>query len=347
MTLAARLVDVPIDRVVALHGVDVHTVALTVATDHTGLAAVVLDRGVMLDWQMHPLRPADVVTAALNHLERVAVQLLPAWLPDATGISRPDAAGAAAVRMAATTHARDAHYPVAFLADLAEFALTGQRRARPALPARTRGTGLARIVAKGFDRRRIVLLIPLAGGLTAAEQDAVVAGAEWLCAHTPMGVWLLGAPLTAVDRVPVVWLRPPLPTPSATTSASSSAIGSPHPGSAVEARLEAALAVQSWAVGRVWNQTYQSTALTIPFRLDLLWPEERCVVELDGPEHCQPEHFENDRQRDVQLVLDGYAVLRFTNDRVRHDVGAVVHQIGTYLHGRRRDMTKGNHHGRR
>ena len=56
-------------------------------------------------------------------------------------------------------------------------------------------------------------------------------------------------------------------------------------------------------------------------------------VEIDGPEHCRPARFEADRQRDVQLQLDGYAVLRFTNARINHDVGAVVHQIGTLIPG--------------
>ncbi|MEE3919208.1 DUF559 domain-containing protein [Micromonospora sp. BRA006-A] len=119
------------------------------------------------------------------------------------------------------------------------------------------------------------------------------------------------------------------------------------PGSDAEKRLEAALAAQSWAAGRRWNQSYQSHRLAAPVRLDLLWPDERCVVEIDGPEHCRPVRFEADRQRDVQLQLDGYAVLRFTNARVIHDVGTVVTQIGTYLRARRRDLAEGLHHGRR
>ncbi len=115
--------------------------------------------------------------------------------------------------------------------------------------------------------------------------------------------------------------------------------GSPHPASAVEAALEAALAVEPWAAGRRWNAHYQTNVLTSPVRLDLFWPLERCVVEIDGPEHCHPRRFDEDRRRDVQLQIDGYAVLRFTNARITHDVGAVVHQIGTFLRDRRRDTS--------
>ncbi|WP_223884102.1 DUF559 domain-containing protein [Micromonospora craniellae] len=65
------------------------------------------------------------------------------------------------------------------------------------------------------------------------------------------------------------------------------------------------------------------------------------------PSCCRPDRFEADRQRDVQLQLDGYAVLRFTNARVIHDVGAVVQQIGAYLRNRRRGIPEGPLHGRR
>jgi very-short-patch-repair endonuclease len=149
-----------------------------------------------------------------------------------------------------------------------------------------------------------------------------------------MAVWLVGGAAADGDQIPVVRV-PQLP------GRATAAVGKPHPASAVEAALEAALAAQSWAAGRRWNQPYQSNPLSAPVRLDLVWPQERCVVELDGPEHCHPAHFEADRQRDVQLQLDGYAVLRFTNARIVHDVGTVVHQIGTYLHRRRRETAEG------
>lgn len=119
-------------------------------------------------------------------------------------------------------------------------------------------------------------------------------------------------------------------------------VGRPHPGSVIETALEAALARHPWAAGREWNQTYQSHALASPVRLDLLWRAERCVVEVDGPEHCHPVRFEADRQRDVQLQIDGFAVLRFTNARVRHDVEAVVRQIGSFIHQRRHELLRGH-----
>lgn len=259
----------------------------------------------------------------MAELERAAVGLLPAWLPG-VGESRPDLGGLAAARLLAAEVARTSRYPRAFLTDLAVLALTGRRPLRLP-PLRIRARELTRLVAQAFGRRRTVLLVGGVGG------DDVVAGAEWLVSNGGPAVWLLGA---GNDRVPVVRLGRP-------GRGSVAEAGRPHPASAVEAALEAALARESWASGRRWNQDYRSNELTPPVRLDLWWPAERCVVEIDGPEHCRPDRYELDRRRDVRLTLDGYAVLRFTNARIVHDVGAVVHEIGTFVRAQRRDTTEG------
>ncbi|GAB3056225.1 endonuclease domain-containing protein [Micromonospora schwarzwaldensis] len=322
----------PSDRVVALPDADTDALAMLIAHDHPDLAAVVHRPAV------RPAMPADVVHAALDRLEQVAVELLPAWLPEIADGLRPDTSGLAAVRVAATARARRERFPGSFLPDLAVYAVTGRRAATMPLPVRIRAAALARLVAGAFGRRRVVLLVEPAGG----DGAVVAAGAAWLVQHGGPAVWLVGAGAAGPDELPefrIALPRAPL--------SGGPAVGKPHPGSDVEKRLEAALAAESWAAGRRWNQNYRSHGLATPVRLDLLWPDERCVVEIDGPEHCRPVHFEADRQRDVQLQLDGYAVLRFTNARVIHDVGAVVQQIGTYLRARRRDMAEGRHHGRR
>jgi hypothetical protein len=328
MTLINVLTAVPADRVVQLRGASVGTIALALAAEGTGLAAVVAST------TGHRTTPGDFVGAALDDLERVAVELLPAWLPEAANIDRPDLGGLAATRMVAAARAREAHYSPVLLTELAVLALTGNRETRTEIPLRTRAAQLARLVAESFGRARLVLLAEPALDLTLQDQDAIAAGASWLAHNAGMAVWLAGTLPLIEDQIPLVRLDSTarLPVPP---------IGKPHPASSVEQALEAALAGQGWAAGRRWNQTYQPDPLSPPVRLDLLWDAERCVVELDGPEHCHPVHFEADRQRDVRLQLDGYAVLRFTNARVMHDVGAVVHQIGTYIRGRRHDLLEG------
>ncbi|MER6578470.1 DUF559 domain-containing protein [Nonomuraea sp. NPDC001023] len=112
--------------------------------------------------------------------------------------------------------------------------------------------------------------------------------------------------------------------------------GRPHPGSASERALEAALSARAWAEGRAWNQTYRPGPLDVPIRVDLVWERERCVVEIDGPDHRAPAKFAADRRRDVLLQLDGYAVLRFPDAQVMTDMDTVVRQIGQFLRNRRR-----------
>jgi very-short-patch-repair endonuclease len=50
-----------------------------------------------------------------------------------------------------------------------------------------------------------------------------------------------------------------------------------------------------------------------PFTVDFLWPAQRLVVEVDGwDSHGTRSAFEADRERDTQLKLLGYEVVRFT-----------------------------------
>ncbi|MFI9642484.1 endonuclease domain-containing protein [Micromonospora sp. NPDC051925] len=341
MSLVHQLAALPADRVVQLRGAPTDTIAATATGELDGLAAVVLHPGAART-------PGAFVHAVLDELERVAVALLPGWLPEAADIHRADPFGLAAVRAAAVSRARGSAHYAPFLAHLAAVALSGRRPPVDPFSLEIRCPGLTRVVAEGFGRDRASLLIEVPAGLDAGGEQAVVAGAEWLCHHGRTGVWLVGTPLRHEDRVVCVRVTRgandhPRPVPAVPPEV----VGRPHPGSAVEAALEAALAAQSWAAGRVWNQYHQSHPLSPPVCLDLLWPDARCVVEIDGPEHCRPARFEADRQRDVQLQLDGYAVLRFTNARINHDVGAVVHQIGTLIRARRRDLAEGTIHARR
>ena len=320
----------PVDRLVHLGAVDAGEITAWLGHDPTRPAVVIHSPPAVTT-------AAAVVGSVLDELERVAVELFPAWLPEADGIREPGGAGVAAVRALATARAARSRLFAPFLRDLAASALSG---ARPAahFPVEVRAAGLARVVAAGFGRERLVVVLPVPPALGAEAEQTLAAAGEWLANCAKLGVWLTGPALAAVDRISPATLphaAPPI------DKSQPGPIGKPHPGSATEAAVEAALALEPWAADRRWNQTYQSHALTSPVRLDLLWPAERCVVELDGPEHCEPARFEADRRRDVQLHLDGYVVLRFTNARVRHDVAAVVHQIGTFVQARQREIMKG------
>jgi hypothetical protein len=117
-------------------------------------------------------------------------------------------------------------------------------------------TGLARIIADGYRRDGVVLLVgSTSSALTDDDQRRIAAAFEWLVSHDGVGVWLT----------------------------------------------------------------------------------ERCVVEIDGPDHRGSSKYAADRRRDNGLTLDGFAVLRFTNDEIDDDPARVLAVIHSLLSRKRND----------
>jgi very-short-patch-repair endonuclease len=54
---------------------------------------------------------------------------------------------------------------------------------------------------------------------------------------------------------------------------------------------------------------------------------EGVVVEVDGPEHREPNHYYQDRLRDYELLISGYLVLRIPNELVMSDCERAVEMI--------------------
>ncbi len=70
--------------------------------------------------------------------------------------------------------------------------------------------------------------------------------------------------------------------------------------------------------------------------VDLLWPEERFVVEADSRRHHGTEiAFERDRRRDRELLRAGYGTLRPTWQQLEREPEAVVDAITARLSGSR------------
>ncbi|WP_261574529.1 TIR domain-containing protein [Frankia gtarii] len=301
--------------------------------------------------------------ALLADLESVAVTLFPDWLPGAEVIESAGGAGVAAVRALAGRAAATIEVFGPYLADLAERALratpTGMRPFTPEV----RAAGVARVIAAGFGRDRLALLVNAAvPAAHSRDQRTVHDTLAWFAYTGHVGVWLTGLPDgPAADRIrtlPCPASRHPdaaqaatsIPATPAATGVPAPAggdayldrvalpgvVGRPHPASRAEKRLEGALRARAWAHGRAWNQPYRSGPLTGLHCLDLMWPAERVVIEVDGPEHRGVAHYASDRRRDAELVLEGFTVLRFTNDQVLDDVDAVTSQIERCVETRRK-----------
>lgn len=343
--MARSWADLPLDRPISIEGVGPDVLALSIEQLPVDAPAVITysaESGTRL---------VRMVASLLVDLDRIARELFPAWLPVARHVDSAAGAGVIAVRSMAMRAAQESGQYGPFLADLAERALRRQARSTSRFSPEVRATGLAKIVAASFGRTRTAILIRVLEGSTIEDQQALAAAGHWLADNGDFGVWFTGEVLSAVDTVEAVAFTLPAqdallvdeaePSEGPGTIEYPALAGRPHPASRPEQLLEAALRCADWADGRAWNQLYQPHPLTNPVRLDLLWPAERCVVEIDGAEHCQPTRFAADRQRDVLLQLAGYAVLRFTNHQVLQHRDLVLAQIRQFLIGRRAGNDKG------
>lgn len=295
----------------------------------------------------------DQVSALLHELDSAALTLFPRWLPGAERLDGPHGLGISAARaLAGEAAARSANFGP-FLADLAARAMQRASAPRSRFPAEVRAAGLARVIADAYGRDSLAVLVDVPLGLSSDEERGLASAAEWFATHSRAVVWLAGAPLQVVDRVRSVTVQLParirtleaearrdvrrLETTDHAVLSYPPVSGYPRTDSAPEKALEAALQPQEWAHGRHWNRTYEWHSLGETYRLDLFWPEEGVVVEVDGDDHRTKVKFAADRRRDVHLQLQGLDVLRFTNEQVMQDVHLVLSAIKGILAGRRAD----------
>ncbi len=345
--MAGFWTDLPAGRVVRLEGASPEAIALALEPLPGDAPAVVTYRPDALASRQIAIE--DV----LGELDKVAIGLFPAWLPGAEWIDGPGGNGVAAVRTLAMRAGAESENFGPFLADLAERALRGGQPAATRFADGVRAAGLARVIASSFKRSGMALLIPIPEGFSPHQGEVLIGACEHLAFHGRIGVWITGAAIPAANRLSTFPVRldpavvgttedhPTVRSAGGPQTSYPALAGRPHPASPAEQALEAALARHPWAVGRAWNQTYQAGPLVNPVRLDLLWASERCVIEVDGPEHCTLLRYEADRRRDVDLQLAGFAVLRFTNAQVERELPAVVSRIKQFLDIRRQSVEKG------
>jgi very-short-patch-repair endonuclease len=286
-----------------------------------------------------------VVADVLAGLDEVARELFPVWLPGAEHIDSRSGLDRRTVRRLAVRLGQRSDHFGPFLAELAEAALLGRPAAGEFSPE-TRARELGGVLRRSYGRETVALMVSAVEPIGVHDQRAFAAAAEWLANHAQMGVWIVGDLTGAVDRFPHLTVSVPdyvqeLPAGTdprrAPTLVFPALAGRPHPSSRTEQVLEAALARCEWAAGRTWNQNYQSHPLAPPIRIDLMWPDMGCVVEIDGPDHRGALKYSDDRRRDNELQVDGHRILRFTNEQVAGDLGWVLDTIERLLTTRRRD----------
>jgi len=78
--------------------------------------------------------------------------------------------------------------------------------------------------------------------------------------------------------------------------------------------------------------TPQANGLVGSYEVDMLWEEQRVIVELDSWEyHRTREAFERDRARDIELEAAGYTVIRVTQRLLTRHRARLTAQLRTLL----------------
>lgn len=105
-------------------------------------------------------------------------------------------------------------------------------------------------------------------------------------------------------------------------------VGQPHPYSPGEQALAKALQHDT-ELGELFGfNQYVVTKSGQRYLVDLLWQDGRLVVEVDSyTYHSTAIAFAADRERDYQLLISGYRVLRITHDEAIGDTQAVIVKI--------------------
>jgi hypothetical protein len=279
----------------------------------------------------------------IDALERTAIDLFPAWLPTVTDLVDSPAAEAAA-KAAALTLAAGAEDFGPFLVELAVSSLRGRPVHELGIQPQPRAAGLARVIARSMGRTRTALVLEVPVAQIPQDEVVLTGTARWFAEYGGFAVWLVGGPLVHTDWISsrsVAVGEPESPQSVAITPAAPiqlGAQGKPKPG--IESLLGAALVQAGWAGHHIWNAGLNLGPLGPMVHPDIRWPKERLIVEVDGTEHHSAGVYATDRRRDTSLLLQGYTVIRFTNQHVQSDLSDVLHTIRAVLLMRRSPSTE-------
>ncbi|MEM0986464.1 MAG: DUF559 domain-containing protein [Pseudomonadota bacterium] len=274
----------------------------------------------------------------LLQLETTVSMVFPAWLPEAEGITSPGGAGLAALETLARVEAGRSNLFGPYLIAMATHALTrSPGEAKDAFAPEIRLRECHKLFLRAYGAMKAAIIIELSPGLSPGRLGEVQQAAFFVAAQGGFRVWLTGAGLGALERIPqhttkkLAGVPEPSVLPVPAQPHFTPISGKPHPLSETENRMEAFLCQWDWAPGRAWNASWSEGPLSNPVTVDLIWAAERLVVEFDGADHLAHEKYLRDRQRDRALQAAGFAVLRFTNEEIADDLAERASEIERFL----------------
>ena len=286
----------------------------------------------------------NLTEQVIDALSEVVTGTYPAWLPEAEQLAGPGGAGLAAVRAICERTAGSSDLFGPFLRAAAEAGLCGRPLAVGEFARETAVRQARKLILRAYGNEGFVVMVDLTGAWSPAQIEVAEANALWLAGPGELSVWLFGTPTAGMTRVPRSSLRGRMPRSEPAAPPRPPRLtplrGRPNPFSRAEQRLEAHLARSPWATGRAWNQPWSPGVLANSIRVDLVWRHEKCVVEIDGPDHLDTAKYAADRARDRALQRAGFLVLRYTNDEVLGDVARVLDELERFLKDRRQSTVR-------
>ena len=112
--------------------------------------------------------------------------------------------------------------------------------------------------------------------------------------------------------------------------------GKPHPHSPGEQLLAEKLSMDKELAALFHFNQKVHTIHTSTYLVDLLWPEGKVVIEVDGyRHHGNRSGFQSDRHRDYELLISDYIVLRLPHADVINDVEICIEKIRDVVRFRR------------
>jgi len=332
-SLPEHLFSAAVGAVIAIDGADLAT--MRAATEQLAPQ----EGGRRLLFSSLPTGAAsEIAEGFIRQLSDVALSLWPAWADD---VAFPPSGQDTLARLATVATARTAaqrHRTLLapWLENAALQALDGKPPRVTGTPVPTELAGLSTLVC---PQGLIWVTEVRETQVDPARAAAIAHGIGWIARHLPGSVAVL-FPVppqggSEFDRIrhTVISVEDGRSTPASSGPPDTHLWlepwrGAPHPLSELEQRL-ARLIADDGEIAPLFcfNQTVETVRGSMP-KVDLLWREGRLVVELDGyPDHSTRTAFVRDRQRDFELTLSGYTVLRLANEELAQDCWLAMQKI--------------------
>jgi very-short-patch-repair endonuclease len=291
----------------------------------------------------HAAGSEALVERVLDLLAETALRTWPVWFTDVSFADcGRDALGREAARRRLIEIARETKAVSPAWAELA-LLRAGEGR-RPRVPGMAREIEIAQLCL-AIHRAGLILVAEAGAAVPVAE--GFVHGLEWIARHANLAVVVLFGELPeAVPPFDRILYRACRVAPAQCETAPQAepdsmlwldpVLGRPHPLSSTEQRLAQALGRDAELRPLFGFNQFVDTARGTRPKVDLLWRAGRVVVELDGfSDHGTFGAFLRDRNRDYELTVSGYVVVRLANDEVAQDIDMAIEKIRDVVRMRR------------